>query len=139
MTVKNFEELKVWQQAKQIASLIYEYTGQKTFERDRMLVDQMRRAAVSIMANIAEGFERGSNKEFVQFLFIAKGSSGELRSHLILSHERGYVTTAQYEKAREMAAGQSAMLNHFIRYLQSTDMKRKRCGSSETFKTSTTS
>ena len=139
MTVKSIEELKVWQQAKQIASLIYDFTEQKTYDRDRMLIDQMRRAAVSVMANIAEGFERGSNKEFVQFLFIAKGSCGELRSHLILSHERGYITTTQYEQAREKTAGQSAMINHFIRYLRTTDMKRKRCRTSETFPTSPTS
>lgn len=132
MTAKNFEELKIWQQAKQIALLVYDYTEQRTFYRDRILVDQMRRAAVSVMANIAEGFERGNNKEFIQFLFISKGSCGELRSHLILACERKYLTQEQYLKAREMIAGQSSMTNSFIKYLQTTDLKRKRCKTSST-------
>ncbi len=127
MTAKNFEELLVWQQAKKIALLIYDYTEQRSFYRDRILVDQMRRAAVSVMANIAEGFERGNNKEFVQFLFISKGSCGELRSHLVLACERKYITQDQYQAARTKVAGQSSMTHNFIKYLQTTDMKRKRC------------
>lgn len=127
MTAKNFEDLMIWQQAKQIALLIYDYTEQRPFYRDKILVDQMRRAAVSVMANIAEGFERSNSKEFIQFLFIAKGSCGELRSHLILAYERQYLTQDQYQEARTKVAGQSSMIHDFIKYLQTTDLKRKRC------------
>lgn len=125
MTAKNFEDLKIWQQAKQIALMVYDFTEQRTFYRDRILADQMRRAAVSIMANIAEGFERGNNKEFIQFLFVSKGSCGELRSHLILAYERHYLTPDQYQEARVKVTGQSSMIHNFIKYLQTTDLKRK--------------
>jgi four helix bundle protein len=127
MTVKRFEDLKIWQQAKGLANLIYHLTGTSTFKYDKGLSDQSRRAAVSVMANIAEGFERGSNKEFIQFLFIAKGSCGELRSHLILAQERGYITPEQHTQAREMALGVSTMVYNFITYLQNTKVKGKRC------------
>jgi four helix bundle protein len=127
MTVKRFEDLKIWQQAKDLANLIYDLTGTNTFKCDKSLMDQSRRAAVSVMANIAEGFERGSNKEFIQFLFIAKGSCGELRSHLIFAQERGYITPAQHTQAREMASGISTMVYNFITYLLNTKVKGKRC------------
>jgi len=139
MTVKRFEDLKIWQQAKELANLIYDLTGTNTFKGDRSLTDQSRRAAVSVMANIAEGFERGSNKEFIQFLFIAKGSCGELRSHLILAQELGYITPAQHIQAREMTLGISTMVYNFITYLQSTKIKGKRCQTSSTISTKATS
>ncbi|HAD82540.1 MAG: hypothetical protein A2509_01490 [Candidatus Edwardsbacteria bacterium RIFOXYD12_FULL_50_11] len=132
MTVKRFEELKVWQQAKELANLVYDFTNNSNFGRDRILADQTRRAAVSIMANIAEGFERGSNKEFIQFLFIAKGSCGELRSHLIFANERKYIHQDNFVRAVEMAAGISTMLFKFITYLQKVNVKSKRSQTSLT-------
>jgi four helix bundle protein len=139
MTVKRFEDLKIWQQAKELANLIYDLTGTNAFKGDRSLTDQSRRAAVSVMANIAEGFERGSNKEFIQFLFIAKGSCGELRSHLILAQDRCYITPVQHTQAREMALGISTMVYNFITYLQNTKVKGKRCQTSSTISTKATS
>lgn len=76
----SFEDLKVWQKARELANLIYSVTRQETCSRDFGLVDQIRRAAVSVISNIAEGFERGSYTEFIQFLYIAKGSCGEVRA-----------------------------------------------------------
>lgn len=132
MTVKRFEELKIWQQAKELANLVYDVTNNSSFSKDRILSDQARRAAVSIMANIAEGFERGSNKEFMQYLFIAKGSCGELRSHLIFANERKYIDQDNFLYAIDMAAGISNMLFKFITYLQKANIKSKRSQTSLT-------
>jgi four helix bundle protein len=76
-TIQNFEDLNVWQRSRELVRLIYELTKNKIFKRDYFLVDQIRRSSISVLSNVAEGFERGSNKEFIQFLYIAKGSCGE--------------------------------------------------------------
>jgi four helix bundle protein len=82
MQIKTFEDLEIWKEARCLTQDIYNISKAPKFSRDFALRDQMQRAAVSIMSNIAEGFERGGNQEFVQFLYIAKGSCGELRSQL---------------------------------------------------------
>jgi len=81
-TFNNFEDIEAWQKARQLTKRIYEITKKGALAKDYGLKDQIRRASVSIMSNIAEGFERGGNKEFIQFLSTAKGSSGEVRSQL---------------------------------------------------------
>ncbi|PSQ92571.1 MAG: four helix bundle protein, partial [Bacteroidetes bacterium SW_4_67_19] len=81
-TFHRFEDIESWQKARRLARRIYELTGNGDFARDFGLRDQIRRAAVSIMSNIAEGFERGSRREFARFLDIAKASAGEVRSPL---------------------------------------------------------
>ena len=88
--IERFEKMDVWQQARTIAKNVYVASRQGEFARDFGLRDQIQRAAVSIMSNIAEGFERGTNKEFIQFLFIAKGSAGEVRSQLYVAFDLGY-------------------------------------------------
>ncbi len=88
---ERFEDLPVWKLAKDLAVEIYQLTKGDKFRRDYGLVDQIRRAAISVSSNIAEGFERGSRKEFIQFLYIAKGSLGEIRSQLQVCFELGYV------------------------------------------------
>lgn len=86
-----FQELKVWQLGKELAVAIYKITNENKFKADFGLTDQNRRAAVSISSNIAEGDERGSNKDAVRFLYIAKGSLAELRTQLIIANEIGYI------------------------------------------------
>jgi four helix bundle protein len=88
---QKFEELPVWKLAKDLAVKIYQITKDEKFRRDYGLVDQIRRASISVSSNIAEGFERGSKREFIQFLYIAKGSLGEMRSQLHVSYELGYM------------------------------------------------
>jgi four helix bundle protein len=88
---KNFEDLPVWKLAKDLAVKIYQTTKNQKFRRDYSLVDQIRRASISVSSNIAEGFERGSRKELIQFLYIAKGSLGEVRSQLQVSSGLGYI------------------------------------------------
>lgn len=89
--IEQFEDMEVWQQARSITRAIYASSRYGEFARDFGLRDQIQRAAVSIMSNIAEGFERGSNKEFIQYLFIAKGSAGEVRSQLYVAFDLGYI------------------------------------------------
>ncbi len=83
-TLKSFEEIESWQKARELTRKVYTVSNQGAFTKDFGLRDQIRRASVSIMSNIAEGFERDGNREFLQFLTVAKGSSGEVRAQLYL-------------------------------------------------------
>jgi four helix bundle protein len=123
MTIKNFEDLKIWQVAKQLTKQVYSAANLQKYNRDYSLVDQTRRASVSIMANIAEGFERENNKEFIQYLFIAKGSCGELRSHLWIAQELMLLTEVEGKTLREEAAGLSIMIAKLIMYLKTSPIK----------------
>lgn len=89
---QQFEDLKIWQKSKELA--LYVYASQKN-SRDFSFRDQLQRAAISVMNNIAEGFERKSDKEYLYFLSVAKGSAGEVRSMIILASELGYMTTEE--------------------------------------------
>src|SRR5271169_7252114 len=102
-TVRQFEDLNVWQDARQLVVAVYSVSKVRAFNQDFGLRDQIRRAAVSTMSNIAEGFERGSRKEFIQFLNIAKGSNGEARSQLFVALDQGYVDAGQFAQLRESA------------------------------------
>ena len=123
MTVKNFEDLKIWQTAKQLTKQVYSVANAEKFHRDFSLVDQTRRAAVSVMANIAEGFERENNKEFIRYLYIAKGSCGELRSHIWIAEELTFLTARKGSMLRSEAAGLSIMIAKLIRYLRTSPIK----------------
>lgn len=91
MKYRQFEDLPVWQKAKNLAIQIYRITQQGKFVRDYSFTTQIRKSSISVPCNIAEGFERGSRKEFIQFLYIAKASAGELRSQLIIATDLGYL------------------------------------------------
>ena len=95
--IERFEDLIAWQKARILTREIYAVTKLKSFSTDYALIDQMRRASVSIMSNIAEGFERSRPGEFHQFLSTAKGSCGELRSHLYVSLDAGHVPEQRFE------------------------------------------
>ena len=94
--VTTFEDLVVWQRAKALSVHIYKVTGRGPLARDLGLRTQIQRAAVSVMSNIAEGFERNSRAEFARFLAIARGSAGEVRSQVYLAHELGYIGGEDY-------------------------------------------
>ena len=96
-TAKRFEYLEVWQRTKELTNLIYHYSTEGAFARDFGLRDQMRRAAVSIMSNIAEGFESQTQSMFIQYLGRAKGSAGELRAQLYIAHEQGYLSEDEFK------------------------------------------
>ena len=95
--VERFEDLIAWQKARQLAAEIYRVSAQGNFSKDFGLRDQIRRAAVSAMSNIAEGFDRGSRSEFHQFLVIAKASCAEVRSQLYVAHDVGYIDQNTFE------------------------------------------
>ena len=117
-TARQFEDLAVWQEARQIVGVIYAVSKQRTFNQDFGLRDQIRRAVVSTMSNIAEGFERGTRKEFVQFLNIAKGSNGEVRSQLHVALGQKYISEKEFTTLRETTALLSRRLSAFIHYLE---------------------
>ncbi len=118
---KSFEELHTWQRGRELTNLVYAFTRKPEFAADQALADQMRRAAVSIISNIAEGFERGSKIEFIQFLFIAKGSCGELRAQARIARDQNYIAAPELEELIDKSRRVSAMLSNFIAHLQKTD------------------
>ena len=124
-TAKRFEDLEVWQRAKELANLIYKLSSDGEFARDFGLRDQMRRAAVSIMSNIAEGFESQTQALFIKYLSYAKGSAGELRAQLYIAKDQGYLTEEQFNAALSLAEISGKQLTRFIQYLQTQPNTRR--------------
>jgi len=120
---RSFEEIDVWKKARELVNFIYNVTKNKEFSKDFGLTDQIRRAAVSVMSNISEGFERGSNTEFIQFLYIAKGSAGEVRTQLYVSLDLGYITKGDFQKGKELCVDISGQLSGLIQYLKGSQLK----------------
>lgn len=121
--VKEFEDLRVFQEARKLTTEIYTITKSPEFRRDRELISQIRRAAVSVMSNIAEGFERNGNREFIQFLYVAKGSCGEVRGQLIVAYDQKYVDKETAARIGKQCKLVSAMLKKLIDYLESSSFK----------------
>jgi four helix bundle protein len=107
---RRFEDLIAWQKARQLTKKVYEVTENGHFARDFGLRDQVRRSSVSIMANIAEGFERARQAEFHQFLSIAKSSCAELRSHLYVAHDAKYIDAIMFNDLMSLAQEVSLVL-----------------------------
>jgi four helix bundle protein len=124
-TAKRFEDLEVWQRAKDLTNLIYKYSTDGIFSRDFGLRDQMRRAAVSIMSNIAEGFESQTQSIFIKYLGHAKGSAGEVRAQLYIAKDQGYLTEDQFSEMFSIAEICSKQLAKFIQYLESQPNARR--------------
>ena len=121
--IEKFEDIAAWQGARALVRAVYQTTGQGAFARDYGLRDQVRRAAVSIMSNIAEGFERGSKREFCHFLYIAKASAGEVRSLLYVASDLEYIDETTYHTLMEQAAKLSRQIAAFIKYLESDSQR----------------
>jgi four helix bundle protein len=109
-TITRFEQLDVWQKSKTLAVAVYKTSSQGDFARDFGLRDQLRRAAVSVMSNIAEGFGRFTRPEFRRFLTIARGSVAEVQSHLYLAHDLGYLSEVDHRKLNFQCGEISKML-----------------------------
>ncbi|MCC7117858.1 MAG: four helix bundle protein [Anaerolineales bacterium] len=124
-TAKRFEELEVWQRAKDLTNLIYKYSTEGVFSRDFGLRDQTRRAAVSIMSNIAEGFESQTQATFIRYLGHAKASAGELRAQLYIAKDQGYISEEQFSEMFSLAEICSKQLSKFIQYLESQPNARR--------------
>ena len=122
-TLKRFEDLDVWKKARVMVNTIYSTTSNNGFSKDWMLANHLRKTAVSIISKIAEGFERDGNKEFINFLSIAKGSCGELRCQLYIAYDQHYINENQFKEISNLAAEISRSLKGLILYLQNSDFK----------------
>ena len=121
--IQQFEELNSWKKGRLLIKEVYQITSAQPFYKDYALRDQMRRAVISISANIAEGFERGSNKEFIYFLSIAKASCGEVRSLLYPALDLGYIDKSSFHAVRSLSLDITKLLGGHIKYLKSSNYK----------------
>ncbi len=117
-TFTRFEDIEAWQTGRELTKQINAASREQIFSREFALRDQIRSAAISITSNIAEGFERQTTREFIRFLFIAKGSSGEVRSQLYCALDEEYLTQQSFDELFEMASGISRQLAGLISYLK---------------------
>ena len=127
MKITRFEDIKAWQEARKLVNLVYDAINKnEKFGKDFRLVGQIQGAAVSSMANIAEGFSRRSNKEFIQYLYISKSSAAEVQSHLYVAIDQNYITQETFDKIYAQAEKVSKLDSGFIKYLNSQLNKLKR-------------
>jgi len=122
-TVLTFEDLEIWQMARQQALDIHQVYVQELFSKDWELKNQINAASGSVMDNIAEGFERSGNKEFSNFLLISKGSNGEVRSQLYRAYDRKYLNIEKFEELKLKCLTLSKKITSFIKYLKESDQK----------------
>lgn len=118
MTITQFEDIEVWKLGRELTRAVYRVSKSGGFAGDYALRDQIRRAAISITSNIAEGFERGGNREFLQALAVAKGSAGEVRSQLYAALDEAYISEAEFEQLRDQCLKVSRVIAGFITFLQ---------------------
>jgi four helix bundle protein len=123
--VEHFEDLDVWQNSRRLAGVIYRLTQSELFARDFGLKDQIRRAAVSIVSNIAEGFESQTQATFIDYLGRAKASAGEVRAQLYLAMDLEYLNQNEFDEAYSLVVICSKQLVRFIQYLRSQPNARR--------------
>lgn len=121
--IERFEDLMSWQKARELNRLVYGASRNAAFAKDFRLRDQIRSASISIMSNIAEGFERGGGKEFSQFLSIAKGLCREVRAQLYAALDEKYLTTEQFKDICDRCIEVSRLISRFKTYLRSSELK----------------
>ena len=125
-TINSFEELKIWQEARGFARDIYFLTEKEEFSKEFRFKEQIKSSSGSVVDNIAEGFERDGNKEFIQFLIIAKASAGETRSQLHRAFDALLIDENTYKEFLEKALNISKSLSGFISYLRNSEIRGKR-------------
>jgi four helix bundle protein len=121
--IERFEDIESWKKGRELRKAIYACSKIGPFARDFGLSDQIRRAAVSISSNIAEGFERGGNKEFIQFLSNAKGSCGEVRDQLYAALDESYISQQQFDQLSGQAVEIGRLLSGLMKYLQGSTLR----------------
>ena len=117
-TFKTYKDIEAWQKARELTNQIYLLTSRGEFHKDYALIDQLRRACISVMSNIAEEFERDRTNEFIQFLLYAKGSAGEISTQLIIAADQQYVNSAEYEQRSALTDEIGKMIGGLIAYLR---------------------
>jgi four helix bundle protein len=121
--IEKFEDIEAWQKARKLNRDIYSITKSDEFCKDFALKNQIRKAGISVMSNIAEGFERSGTGEFVQFLAIAKGSAGEVRSQLYIALDQDYITQKTFKDLNDLTDEISNLIGGLMKYLRKTDIK----------------
>ena len=122
-TIRRFEEMICWQAARDLVNLVYRFTKGEQFKRDYELVNQIRRSAVSTMANMAEGFHRNSKKDFIKFLDYSRASVAETVSHFYVAFDQGYITETELKELQRQADTVWKSTNGFMTYLK-RDIKK---------------
>jgi four helix bundle protein len=122
MKAKRFEDLIVWQKSRNLVNIVYQITNNSIF-KDSSLKDQIRHAAVSVMSNIAEGFERGTREDLIHFLYIARASCGEVRAQNYISFDQKYISRYDFEKLQKECEIVSSMLYKFIESVKVSEFK----------------
>ncbi len=123
--ITRFEEIESWKTARQLTNIVYALGNQTGFNRDFGLRDQIRRAGVSVMSNIAEGFESRTDVQFINFLGIAKASAGEVRAQLYVALDQKYIADEQFNEAYALAETCARQIARFITYLEANPRKRR--------------
>ncbi len=122
-TFKKFEDIEAWQKSRQLTKQIYRMSRTGQFARDFGLRDQIRRAAVSIMSNIAEGYDRSGTGEFIQFLATAKGSAAEVKCQLYVALDEGYINNSTFDDLSKLVSEIGNMIGGLIGYLRRSGIK----------------
>ena len=122
-TIKRFEEIISWQKARVLNNILGKYIDSGKFKSSYKLINQIESSAGSIMDNIAEGFERSGNREFIQFLYISKGSCGEFRSQLYRALDRSYLSQKEFDELYNLSMEVIMLLQKFINYLEQSELK----------------
>jgi len=122
-TFRTFEDIDAWKKARELTRQVYAVTAKGAFARDFALRDQVRRASVSVMSNVAEGHGRGGRKEFLQFLSMAQGSANEVCSHLYVALDQNYLDDEQFRQLTGLARESANLIGGLARYLRATELK----------------
>ena len=122
-TIENFEDIEAWRSSREVNKLICAITANEKFSRDFALTNQMRRASISVLSNIAEGFERGGDKEFVQFLSVAKGSCGEARAQLYIALDQHYISAAEFDSISNKLSETGRLISGLMKYFLESDLR----------------
>lgn len=125
-SIIRFEDLDAWKEGRKLINMVYRITKNDEFSKDFALTKQIRRAVLSVNANIAEGFERNANAEFSYFLSVAKGSSGEVRNFLYVALDQQYVNKEEFAEVYEQSEIVSRLIAGLMRYLKKSKMKGSR-------------
>jgi four helix bundle protein len=123
--ITRFEEIEAWKTARELTNMVYAISNQTGFNRDFGLRDQIRRASVSVMSNIAEGFESRTDIQFINFLGIARASAGEVRSQIYIAFDQSYISENQLKESYAIAERCSRQLSKFITYLETNPRQRR--------------
>ena len=124
--IEKFEDIVAWQKARVLTQHVYACTRIGEFARDHGLKDQIQRASVSTMANIAEGYERDGDKELIQFLSHSKGSCGEVKSHLYVALDQGYITPVNFSDLYDRAGEVGRLVSGFMTYLRESNLRGRK-------------